>query len=50
MSTSLPVSEATEEAPNASATGLRTASASGPTFRRTPGARCPTAVANAKAS
>ena len=50
MSTSLPVREATEDAPSASATGLRTPRASGPSFRRKPGTRCPTAVANANAS
>ena len=50
MSTRLPVSEATEDAPSASATGLRTPTASGPTSGASPGARCPIAVASANAS
>ena len=41
MSTSLPVSEATEEAPSASATGLRTASASGPDLQAHAGCAVP---------
>ena len=50
MSTRLPVREATEVAPSASATGLRTPMASGPTLRASPGVRCPIAVASANAS
>jgi hypothetical protein len=50
MSTLLPVKDATDDAPSARLTVLRTPSASGPSFWRKPGTRCPTAVANAKAS
>ena len=48
--TGLPVRVATDLRPSASAAGLRTPTASGPTVSGRPGARPPTAVASAKAS
>ena len=45
-----PVREMTEARPSASATGLRTPTASGPIFSASPGTRSPTAVASANAS
>jgi len=50
ISTRLPVSEATELAPSASPTGVRTPTARGPIFKVIPGARSPIAVASANAS